>query len=196
MCTHQFVFQCTPYVICMYCSLYVCCTTQGYDVFILLSLLPVERYSPFATNFQPTTIDPTTGPTQPTTIDPNVSADQVEKVLRTAGYLELRSLISYNDYVQDELYMNRSLISREVNAVVKSKPTKFEETKYLLEHVLGNFNLDWLKELAAVLEKDPGNRQNREAGRMLMAAIGKTMDPPTTEHCQGTFVWVCTLFET
>ena len=105
----------------------------------------------------------------------------MEKVLRTAGYSELRSLISYNDYVQDELYMNRSLISREVNALIKSKPTKFEETKYLLEHVLGNFDLDWLKELAAVLENDPGNRQNCEAGRMLMAAIGKTMD--------GTFVW-------
>ena len=86
--------------------------------------------------------------------------------------------------------MNRSLISREVNALIKSKPTKFEETKYLLEHILGNFNLDWLKELAAVLENDPGNRQNREAGRMLMAAIGETMDPPTTEHCSGTFVWV------
>ena len=86
--------------------------------------------------------------------------------------------------------MNGSLISREVNVLIRSKPTKFEETKYLLEHVLGNFDLDWLKKLAAVLENDPGNQQNREAGRMLMAAIGKTMDPPTTEHCQGTFVWV------
>ena len=86
--------------------------------------------------------------------------------------------------------MNRSLISREVNALIKSKLMKFEETKYLLEHVLNNSDLDWLKELAAVLENDAGNQQNREAGRMLMAAIGKTMDPPTTEHCQGTFVWV------
>ena len=86
--------------------------------------------------------------------------------------------------------MNRSLISHEVNEYIESKPTKSEKTKYLLKHVLNNSDLDWLKELAAVLENDPGNQQNCEAGRMLMAAIGKTMDPPTTEHCQGTLVWV------
>ena len=67
--------------------------------------------------------------------------------------------------------MNKSLISRKVNECIESKPTRSEKTKYLLKHVLGNFNLDWLKELAAVLENDPGNRQNQEAGRMLMAAI-------------------------
>ena len=258
VCVCVCVFVCAYLSICisMYilCKLYtlwfVCCTTQGYGVFILLSLIPAEGNSPFATNAQPTTIDPTTGPTQPTTIDPttgptqpttidpttgptqpttmdpttgptqpttidpttgptqpttndpttgptqptsinpNVSADQVKRVLRTAGYSELKSLISYNDYVQDELYMNRSLISREVNEYIESKPTKSEKAKYLLKHVLNNSDLDWLKELAAVLENDPGNRQNQEAGRMLMAAIGRTMDPPTTAHCQGTFVWV------
>ena len=89
--------------------------------------------------------------------------------------------------------MNRSLISCEVNEYIESKPTRSEKAKYLLKHVLHNFDLDWLKELAAVLENDPYNRQNQEAGRMLMVAIGKTMDPPTKKHCQGTFVWVCTL---
>ena len=175
--------------------------------YIFSSLFPSGMYSPFGATTQPTnanpttgptqptTINPTTGPTQPTTIGPTIGppqptttdlmngANQLRNVLGATEYGDFINLFSYNDHVENELCMNKSFISVQENDSIKSKPTRSEKTEDFLEHVQGKLdNLNWLMELATVLESDPGDQHNQKAGQMLMAAIDKV----TELHCKGT----------
>ena len=102
-------------------------------------------------------------------------AQDIKDVLRAAGYSELKRLISYNSRVEDALNMGEGggeiLIPDEVNSAIKAKATQYEKTEYLLNHIRHSFDLEWLKKFAEVLVGDPGDMQNKKAGRMLLDAL-------------------------
>jgi hypothetical protein len=99
------------------------------------------------------------------------SSLSLETVLRKAGYTELCKLIHYTSHVEDELVWNAMLITDEISELIKTKPTQGQKSRCLLDHVCNNFDLDYLKKFADILESDKTNKQNVSAGRLLHKAI-------------------------
>lgn len=102
-------------------------------------------------------------------------AEDIKDVLRNAGYSELKRLITYNSHVEGVLNMGEGggeiLIPDEVNSSIKAKVTQYEKAEHLLNHIRHSFDLEWLKKFAEVLVGDPGDKQNKKAGRMILDAL-------------------------
>jgi hypothetical protein len=116
-----------------------------------------------------------------------MSNREVEGVLREAGYEDLRSLIDYNDHVQDKLVWARDgpFISSEASDAIMARKrgsSKVEGAVALLEHVRKNFDLECLKKLSEALESDPTNRQNVQAGKLLSLAMEKMKERKEEEE--------------
>lgn len=117
-------------------------------------------------------------------------AEDIKRVLRNAGYAKLKQMITYNSHVEDALNMGEEggeiLIPDEVNSAIKAKPTKHEKTEYLLNHIRHSFDLEWLEKFAEVLVGDPGDKQNKKAGKMILDALSPVGTRPIPQEPSST----------
>ena len=99
------------------------------------------------------------------------TVDSLEAIIRKAGYSDLCKLVHYTDHVEEELVWNKGIIDHESNEMIKAKPTQMKKTKYLFQHILTNFDLEYLQTFVDILKNDETNKQNTTAGHLLHKAI-------------------------